>query len=322
VLHITNGDAVLEGFRNGGVPGTYLAWRDPLHDGPVPSSRSLEALSDVRARVLSGFDWGEYAEMRSGFAERDRTLGNFRSHDETVLWFEHDLYDQLQLLQILDWLSRQDLDLDGARISLVQIGEHPEVPSFHGLGELSGAQLARLLPARLPVTQGQLAIGREGWEAFCAPDPTAFLHLARRSFPEMPFLSAAMQRCLEEYPSVRDGLSRTEQQLLAAGASGARHRQEYFAVSSRAEACPWGDLSVYLRLDALSAGPSPALDRIGAHGFALNDQGRRLLAGEDDWLRARDGVDLWIGGVHLQGGDARWRWDATRRTLVGEAATS
>ena len=55
MLHVTNGDSVLKGFREGGIPGTYLAWRDVLHDGPVPETASLEALSDVRARFLSEF---------------------------------------------------------------------------------------------------------------------------------------------------------------------------------------------------------------------------------------------------------------------------
>ncbi len=315
MLHVTNGDSVLMGFRDGGIAGTYLAWRDVLHDGAVPQTESLEALSDVRARVLSEFGGeGDYVELRSGFAERDRMLAGFRDHDETVLWFEHDLYDQLQLVQILDWLSRQDRA--GARISLIQIGQHAGVSPFYGLGQLSGRQLAELLPQRQPVSPGQFAVGREAWAAFCAPDPTALAGLANRSFPDMPFLPAALMRCLEEYPSVRDGLSRTERQLLEAGSSGARHRRDYYVASSRQESCPWGDLSVYARLDRLSNGPGPALDRLGADEFALNDRGRRLLAGDDDWFGEGE-RDVWIGGVHLEAGtDALWRWDGARGTLV------
>src|SRR5580765_6226146 len=108
MLHITNGDAVLDGFRSGQIPGQHLAWFDPLHDGPVPDTPSLEELSDVRARALADFGWGSYNEIRQRFLTRDGTLAQFREHDETVLWFEHDLYDQLQLIQLLDWFSRQE----------------------------------------------------------------------------------------------------------------------------------------------------------------------------------------------------------------------
>ena len=231
-----------------------------------------------------------------------------------MLWFEHDLYDQLQLVQILDWLSRQDRAR--ARISLIQIGEHAEVSPFFGLGQLTGRQLAELLPQRQPVSPGQLAIGSDAWTAFCAPDPNALAALATRSLPEMPFLPAALMRCLEEYPSVRNGLSRTEQQLLEAGSSGARHRRDYYVASSRRESCPWGDMSVYARLDRLSSGPGPALDRIAADEFVLNDRGRRILAGDQDWFREA-GRDVWIGGVHLDAGARRqWRWDGFRGTIV------
>src|SRR5262245_26711672 len=103
MLHITNGDSVIMSFKDGQIPGTYMAWKDVLHDGPVPRRDSLEALSDVRAAFLAdAFGGGEgYEAARAEFAQRDGALASFADHDEVVLWFEHDLYDQLQLLQIL-----------------------------------------------------------------------------------------------------------------------------------------------------------------------------------------------------------------------------
>jgi hypothetical protein len=298
VLHVTNGDSVVNGFTAGNIPGVYLPWRDVLHDGAVPHCDSLEALSDVRSRELTRLGFGSSKDddrMRAGFTERDGTLARFREHDEVVLWFEHDLYDQLQLLQILDWMSRQDRT--GVRLSMIQIGSHPEVVPFHGLGQLTGAQLAALLPTRTPVTARQLEIGREAWTAFCAPEPSALTPFALRDHPEMPFLQAALARWLEEYPSGRDRLSRTERQLLQAAAAGASTRQKLYAATERMEPWPWGDLSIFLRLDGLTHGPQPAIDR---HGdlYVLTDYGRKLLAGDPEAVRART-VDTWLGGAHV-----------------------
>ena len=47
--------------------------------------------------------------MRSDFTERDNKLKIFRTFDKVLLWFEHDLYDQFQILQILDWFNQQNL---------------------------------------------------------------------------------------------------------------------------------------------------------------------------------------------------------------------
>src|SRR5947209_6066525 len=96
MLHITNGESVTGTFRQVRFPGTYLAWNDVLHDGPVPQTDTLSDLSDIRAQALAGFGCGDYEKLRAGFTARDQTLAGFRQHQDVVLWFEHDLYDQLQ----------------------------------------------------------------------------------------------------------------------------------------------------------------------------------------------------------------------------------
>ena len=250
MLHITNGDSVTGTFRQVRFPGTYLAWRDVLHDGPVPQTATLDELSDVRAQALAGFGWGDSEKMRADFAARDRTLQDFRKHQDVVLWFEHDLYDQLQLIQLLDWFEQQDLE--GINLDLVQIDSYPGVRPFYGLGQLSGPQLARLFPMRKRVTHAQRSIATEAWRAFRAEDPTDLAAISQQKFDEMPFLAAALVRFLEEYPWTSDGLSRTERQVLQAVAAGKRKKADIYMESRKQEDVPWGDLSVYLRLAWLS----------------------------------------------------------------------
>ncbi len=47
-------------------------------------------------------------------------LADFRLHEEVVVvWFEHDLADQLQILQTVDWFRAQDQGK--TRLGLIQI---------------------------------------------------------------------------------------------------------------------------------------------------------------------------------------------------------
>jgi hypothetical protein len=103
VLFITNGDSAAGRIEASGLAGEILPWRDVLHEGPVPCGLSPEELSDVRARFLAERGWTSLAEARRDFARRDATLAGYGDHEEVVLFFEHDLYDQLQLIQVLDW---------------------------------------------------------------------------------------------------------------------------------------------------------------------------------------------------------------------------
>lgn len=314
MLHITNGDSVVGTFRQVRFPGSYLAWRDSLHDGPVPETATLSELSDVRARALAGFGWGVYENLRAGFAERDRVLELSDKHEEIVLWFEHDLYDQLQLLQLLDWFGGNHNS--AGKLSLIQIDAYPGVKPFYGLGQLSGPQLARLFPQRRPVTSSHLDAAREAWSAFRSGDPAALLQIAQQGSAALPFLGPALMRFAQEYPWTSDGLSRIERQVLRAAGAGKRKRQDIYFESRKLEDVPWGDSSVYLRLGGLASGPNPALVEIQKNEYAITDNGQKLLEGKADWITLRGGIDAWLGGVHLAGDQPGWRWDESQRTLV------
>lgn len=47
----------------------------------------------------------------------------------------------------------------------------------------------------------------------------------------------------------------------------------------------------------------------------LTDIGARVLAGAADQVTL-NGVDRWIGGVHLFGRHVTWRWDDATETIV------
>ena len=101
MLHITNGDSAAETIKDAVFSGQILAWRDVLHEGPVPGNLSLANLSQRRAEFIAAQGWGNRREIEQSFAERDQIISRFQEYDEVGLWFEHDLYDQLQLIQIL-----------------------------------------------------------------------------------------------------------------------------------------------------------------------------------------------------------------------------
>ena len=104
-LIITNGDSAIVTMQEAGIAGDILPWRDILHDGPVHADLSLEELSKVRAEFITNRGWGEAKAIQQEFTDRDNQLKSYKNYEKVVLWFEHDLYDQLQIIQILDWFN-------------------------------------------------------------------------------------------------------------------------------------------------------------------------------------------------------------------------
>ena len=318
-LHVSNGDCT-------DLPGTGLAsrvvyWRDSLHEGPVPAV-GPEELRQIRAAFLVGANVDDRAEGAAMFVERDRTLEANRD-GEYVLWFEADLYDQLQIVQILARLA--DLGVPAERITLICIGEHPGIARFGGLGELTAEQL-RELPATnacARLTPAALQLATDAWAAFRAPMPDGLPAIAASRSSELRFLGEAFDRLSREYPSARDGLSLTERRILAAVADGAAAAGTAFVRAASRETRPYlGDTWSFSMMDRMVHAAVPLLQAEPVDSpvdretsLRLTDTGARVLAGAADHV-ALNGIDRWIGGVRLHGRHVPWRWNDATETIT------
>ncbi len=299
-LHITNGDGALYLLGKAGILGTHLAWRDALNDGPVPFGFSLEKTSETRAPYLASRGYGSPIKLIHDFERRDAQVRRAAEFEEVVLWFEHDLYDQLQLLQALT--SLEELNLEPGRVATIQ--------SDHYLASMTVDEILPLLPRRRTATAAIFKSARRNWERFTSPSPTELYAAAGEDAIGLPFLRAAMQRLCEEYPSVRDGLSRSQRQTLLAVAQGAARSDELFTrTQAREEASFMGNRAFGVMFDELRAGEG-ALIEGNDESLVLTPLGRRVLAGDADWLDEHR-IDRWIGGVHVIPENlTRWDEDA------------
>jgi hypothetical protein len=314
-LHVANGTCTTALIGAAGLPGTTSLWADPLHDGPVPGGLTDDELVEVRTRHLSGGartpvdPVNDLRRWRAAIEAHD-------TYDELVLWYEHDLFDQLNLVQALPWI-RERLP-SGAVVSLVCIGSFPGRPSFKGLGELSPTELAPLFGDRERVKHAQYALAARTWDAFRADTPEALDQLRRGDTHDLPFLGPALTRLLEEYPWTSDGLSRTERRLLSLASDGPIALASAFPRMT-------GDGDVYHVTDLALVGLAGELSRTSpplvtlsppapdaSHPLdavlTLTEAGGTVVAGRADRVTLC-GVDRWIGGVHLRGRSRIWRWD-------------
>lgn len=310
MLHITNGESV--SVRETGLTGEVIYWADVLHEGPTPSGLSLREMSEVRARFLGDAEYTTHEEAYAHLAARDSALEEFREHDEVVLWFEHDLYDQLQLIQVLDWFLTHDRS--GLKLSLICIGKFPGIGRFKGLGQLSPPQLNSLFAQRVEVTLADLKLAAEAWAAFCSDNPTDIEWLIANQNPSLPYLRGALARHLEQFPSVKNGLSRTERQILEVIASGmSRFDDLFLGEQDKEERVFMGDQTLHHYIERMRRCPVPLVE-LNSDAYSVTPAGHNVLVGGDDAIRL-NGIDRWLGGVHLNGGGVPWRWDERAKRL-------
>ena len=325
-LNITNGDSAVGTLSEAGIAGKIIAWRDVLHEGPVDSSLPLNALSKQRARFISERGWGDFAHVSGDFAERDRVIQHLDYFGEVVLWFEDDLYDQLQMIQLLDFFSRGS----PRRKKLALILVDGYIPP------LSASRLKQLDDARAPVTSEQFALAQRAWMAFGSDDPSGISRLLDENTSALPHLAAALRRHLEEFPSTANGLSRSEREALTAIAEGhTTPVAAFLEVGGKQESIFLGDIIFYSYLERLSEKKNPLVTwsdgsavvsptaensrEFVKRELTVTPLGREVLAGRKDWMgistRSR-----WLGGVEIKPGAKGWRWDSAQDVLVGTGA--
>jgi hypothetical protein len=320
LFHIANGHATTRLFEPAGIAGATSVWADPLHAGPVPAGLDDAALRLVRARFLVDRGYASsVADVAAALAADAAALTQAADSDELVLWFEHDLFDQLCLIQLLERLTR--LPRLPPVVSLICVDRFPGHPRFKGLGELSPPEIATLLPTRRPVRKEQYALATRAWAAFRSPEPREIESLLASDLTVLPFLAAALRRHLEEFPWTTDGLSRSERRLLELAAGGPVDWRAVFPRMHGGETAFYiGDLSYFDLADALAALTPPLLTIGTDGGMVITAEGSAVLACARDRI-ALSGIDWWLGGVHMKrepgarNPEPLWRWDPLEKRL-------
>jgi hypothetical protein len=309
MLHIVDGGSTAASLRLASLRrgGKILSWRDALYEGPVPNGLSMRQLSRMRSRYWTG-------KGATAFDKRDATLSRFSEYDEVVLWFGGTSICQLSLLQVLDWFS--DLRRSQVKLSLV---------SAYG-GWLKPEPILFAFEARQPVTSAQKRLGRRAWAAFRAPSPMPLLRLLGADLRALPEIRETILELLQEYPETHSGLSRLERKLLRSlEFHGAASAGSIVGTALHSELV--GDTLLLGMLRGFLNAPHPLIrfvepirGEVGRREFhaariGITETGREVLAGAKDHI-ALNGVDRWIGGVHLEGHGVQWRWDDRAGAIV------
>lgn len=316
-LIVTNGQSGVDNIEQAGIMGEVMSWDDVLHDGPVPGGYSLAVTSEMRARYLTSVGSGDFEEIHDKFKSRDKKLEAAASYEELVLFFEHDLYDQLQLLQILELLHK-----DIHRPSRMTIA-HP--PTY--IGHCTPEMLMASYESRVEIPLAIFELGSAVWRAFTAESPEELGELLSIEEPALPHLPEALRRLAEEYPDHMTELSRTERQILIALNNGPQRVGVLFKkVQDMEDAVFMGDWSFVMYLKALCKGNQPLVKPVlnGAGNplandyeysalmqasFEITNTGYAVLNGDARKSAYLD-IERWIGGTHITSVNL-WCWNPT-----------
>ncbi len=321
-LVITNNDAAVGRLLAGGVQGEMLPWLDVLYEGPLPMTADLAALSKVRADYIKTQAWAFPRLLHKQFQARDALIARNHDFEAVSLWFEHDLNDQLQLCQVLDWFASNPRP--AGTLFLVQN------PAF--IDEMDEEEVAEAATTAVPVTEAMFSAAQMAWNAIRQTNPEYWAYLLQMDLTALQHLRGAVLRMLEELPDARSGLSRSERQVLQVlRKKPVEPRQLYKAHWRLEDAGYMDDWSLYAMLDRLDSQPnqlftgkadvpfnpnmgSTAWRRYVNKKLELSKFGFMVIEGHED-ITQHAPVDRRWGGTHVLSKNL-WRWNSETQSLV------
>lgn len=208
ILHITNGDSTTNYLQSLKVKGEFITWREMLCEGKT----SIDVGSENFWKTRFDFFKSSYKISKKTFI--DLTLKEYRNlcqkknQKEIVLWFEYDLFCQINMIALISWLKRYR---SGEKITLVCSGDVEGSEKRLGLGELNKKQILQHYKNRVELTQDDIEYADYIWQLYCSDSPLR-LETIYKFNPMSPFkyLSEAIEMHLKRFPSIENGLNSVE----------------------------------------------------------------------------------------------------------------
>lgn len=210
-LHITNGDAFTQRLQELQVKGDIITWREMLCEGKTETNVGSESFWKTRFDFLHK----NYNVSKSWFVEKTlkeyRSLCNHKQQDQIILWFEYDLFCQINMLAVISWLKTNRRH---AEISLICSGNEDDTEKLYALSELSDEQLMKRFENRTVLSQDDIEYADYVWQLYCSDNPIRLENLTDFENYQFEYLSEALLAHLKRFPTIKNGLNELENRLL------------------------------------------------------------------------------------------------------------
>jgi hypothetical protein len=233
IFHILTGDCLAQKFPLDRVGGEMIVCREALVDGPV-NAADEEGFWNARASFLTESSDQYQAYFQDVKAQFEKI--ELRSADDEIyLWFEHDLFCQVNYWFTIDRLARTPVTRV-YRVSPLQRNERP----WTGFADHDADDLAKCFADAAAFARGDFKLGSNLWECYRNEDVVGLTQMANSLSPCFPHLDAV---CKAEAERKRN--ARPQKVLEEILSKGYTNFSDIFAQFSKREAIyGFGDVQV------------------------------------------------------------------------------
>ncbi len=291
ILHITNGDSFTSILNKLPVEGTIITWREMLCEGKTVTDVGSEFFWKVRFDYLSKTYKTTKEIFLKGTLREYQNLCNQKTQDEVVLWFDHDLYSQINMIALLSWLK---INKKNAQISVVSTDKKKHINT---LAKLPEEELLQYYKNRMHRTRDDVEYADYIWQLYCGNNPIRLETFSKFNSSQLEHLTDAIRTHLLRFPTVKNGLNAVENKVLytASGNEYASKNELVKQLLQTEKSHGYTNLQYKKIIENLKS---------LFHGFnpvRLNTTGEGIAANETSYYAFMKNDDAYLGGSRKYG---------------------
>ena len=272
VVHVLNGDSTMPTFAKSRIPGDVIVWRELLCDGPVKNTIGSD----------------EFWKERYAFFESELGISKLEYFDKTikeiikiedlpkscelVLWFEYDLFCQINLLAACTYLLqyyRKDLTY-----YLVCNGKFKEKEGLQSLSDFSTKGYINLYENKIKLTKHNLLYAEKCWNVYIENKQEKLKTFDFNQCNKFNYLQLAMDQHLQRFTK-ENGLNQIENKIVEIIKDSAKTSdeivQELLIWQEENTVYGFGDIQYFMYLKRLNE-----YYKIRDSKYYLNDVAKKL----------------------------------------------
>ncbi|MDV7186260.1 DUF1835 domain-containing protein [Lutibacter sp. TH_r2] len=210
ILHVVNGDSTAKILKESNIQGDILVWHEMLCEGPLDKEVGSDTFWMNRYNFFKNEFNVERLEYFDKTIKKIVQLEDLEGVNEVVLWFEYDLFCQINLLATCSYLLknyRKDVTY-----SLVCVGYEKGKDKLQTLSDYTSEEYPKLLENKIKITKANLEFTDKCWEVYVKNNKEELQNYKFKN-PKFWYLPKAIEQHLKRFP-LENGLNEIQNKIL------------------------------------------------------------------------------------------------------------
>lgn len=210
-IHVLNGDSTAPILEKSKIKGDIVVWREMLCEGPLHKEVGSDEFWTKRYSYFESEIGVNRLEYYDKTIKEVVKLEDLSDYNEVVLWFEFDLFCQINLLALCTYLLNKYVKK--VNYYLVCVGNEENKVKLQSLSDYSPLEFQNLYTNKVSLSKTSLTFAKESWEVYVKNNIDELKSFNFNKNSKFRYLQQAIHQHLLRFPS-KNGLNQISTKIL------------------------------------------------------------------------------------------------------------